>query len=214
MNQSATTFDEGLTLDELQRNPFDSGLQGTYGSPEEDKKLLVRFYMHPVQQTAKSIKAGRKIFKDTEYIEILIPGDKHSTIRRQVSNMDRNRFAEAYKRFQMGMSNQTEGTPLSALLWMTEAKIKEYEYFNILTVEQLAQASDGSQAASIMGFPEDKRKANSFMDSANSEAPLSEMRAKLDEREAQLEMLQKQVQEMNARMEKQSRPGPGRPPKE
>mgnify|MGYP000459161548 CR=1 FL=1 len=202
MNQ-ATTMDEGLTLDELQRNPFDASAEQIQSNPEDDRKLLVRFYMHPVQQTAKSIKAGRKIFKDTEYIEILIPGDKHSIIRRQASNLDRNRFAEAYKRFKMGLANQTEGTPLSNLIWMTEAKIKEYEYFNIVTVEQLAEAADGSGAGAIMGFVDDKRKAEAFLDSTKNEAPLVAMRAKLDERDAELETLKRQMQELSSKLEKQ-----------
>ena len=215
MNDATTTIpNEGLSLDELQRDPFVSQSVGAYGNPEDDKKLIVRFYMFPVEQTAQSIKAGRKIFKDTEYIEILTPGDKYSIIKRQVFDMDRKRFAEAYARFKAGQQETVSGTPLSTLVWMSEARIKEYEFFNILTVEQLAEASDGAQVSSMMGFQEDKRKAQSFISSANDSAPLTEMRAKLDERDAQLEMLQKQVQEMNARMEKQSRPGPGRPPKE
>lgn len=200
---ATTTMDEGLTLDELQRNPFDASADQVQTNPEDDRKLLVRFYMHPVQQTAKSIKAGRKIFKDTEYIEILIPGDKHSIIRRQASDLDRKRFAESYKRFRMGLANQTEGTPLSNLIWMTEAKIKEYEYFNIVTVEQLAEAADGSGAGAIMGFVDDKRKAEAFLESSKNEAPLVAMRAKLDERDAELETLKRQMQELSSKLDKQ-----------
>jgi len=213
-----TTMDEGLSLDELQRNPFDSNASGVQHNPEDDKKLLVRFYMHPVQQTAKSIKAGRKIFKDTEYIEILIPGDKHSIIRRQVFDIDRQRFSDIYKRFKMGLENQNEGTPLMNLVWMTESKMKEYEFFNITTVEQLAQASDGSQAASVMGFPDDKRKAQSFLEAAQNEAPLVEMRAMLDERNSEIDMLKKQMEAMNRQISgaednASEKRGPGRPPK-
>ena len=200
---ATTTIDEGLTLDELQRNPFDASADQVQTNPEDDRKLLVRFYMHPVQQTAKSIKAGRKIFKDTEYIEILIPGDKHSIIRRQAFDLDRKRFAESYKRFRMGLANQTEGTPLSNLIWMTEAKIKEYEYFNIVTVEQLAEAADGSGAGAIMGFVDDKRKAEAFLESSKNEAPLVSMRAKLDERDAELETLKRQMQELSSKLDKQ-----------
>jgi len=205
-----TTSAEGLSLDELQRNPFDAQSSQVQNNPEDDRKLLVRFYTHPVQQTAKSIKEGRKIFKDTEYIEILIPGDKHSIIRRQVFDMDRQRFSDIYKRFKMGLENQMEGTPLANLLWMTESKIKEYEFFNIVTVEQLAQAADGSQASAVMGFVDDKRKADAFLESAKNQAPLVEMRSMLDERNAEIDMLKKQMQEMTDRVNK---PGPGRPPK-
>jgi len=218
MNDTTTIPSEGLTLDELQRNPFADEQSAQYGSPEEDKKLMVRFYLHPVEQAAASIKAGRKIYKDTEYVEILIPGDKHSIIKRPAFAMDKRRFADAYARFKAGQHQQVEGTPLSVMVWMSEARIKEYEFFNILTVEQLAQASDGSQVASMMGFVDDKRKAQSFLSTSSDDAPMVEMRAKLDERDAELELLKEQMAQMAARMNapaesETEKRGPGRPPK-
>ena len=218
MNDTTTIPSEGLTLDELQRNPFADEQSAQYGSPEEDKKLMVRFYLHPVEQAAASIKAGRKIYKDTEYVEILIPGDKHSIIKRPAFAMDKRRFADAYARFQAGQHQQIQGTPLSTLVWMTESRAKEYEFFNILTVEQLAQASDGSQVASMMGFVDDKRKAQSFLSTSSDDAPMVEMRAKLDERDAELELLKEQMAQMAARMNapaesETEKRGPGRPPK-
>ena len=163
--------------------------------------------MHPVEQTAASIKAGRKIFKDTEYVEILVPGDKYSIIKRQVFDMDRRRFADTYARFKSGQQETISGTPLSSLVWMSESRVKEYEFFNILTVEQLAQASDGSQVAQVMGFQEDKRKAQNFLSTSESDAPIAEMRAKLDERDAQLQLLQTQLAELSAKVDKQPSTG-------
>jgi len=219
MNDTATTMpSDGLTLDELQRNPFADEQAAQYGSPEEDKKLMVRFFLHPVEQAAASIKAGRKIYKDTEYVEILIPGDKHSIIKRPAFAMDKRRFADAYARFKAGQHQQVEGTPLSVMVWMSEARIKEYEFFNILTVEQLAQASDGSQVAQVMGFVEDKRRAQSYLDTANGQAPVSELQDQLNRRDAELELLKEQMAQMTARMNapaavEPEKRGPGRPPK-
>jgi len=203
MIEDTTTIpSEGLTLDELQRNPFAEDQNAGEHDPEEDKKLMVRFYMHPVEQTAKSIKAGRKIFKDTEYIEILVPGDKHSIIKRPAFGMDKRRFADAYKRFQAGQQQQVVGTPLSSLVWMSESKIKEYEFLNLVTVEQLASASDGSQAAGVMGFVEDKRKAQLFLDTANGKAPIADLQSQLAQRDLELEGLKQQMQELMSRTAK------------
>ena len=218
MNDTTTIPSEGLTLDELQRNPFASEQAIQYGDPESDKKLIVRFYMHPVEQAAQSIKAGRKIFKDTEYIEILTPGDKHSIIKRPVFDMDRRRFSEHYARFKAGQEQVVTGTPLSTLVWMSEARVKEYEYLHVFTVEQLAQASDGSQVAAVMGFQEDKRKAQDFLSTTAGDAPVNDLRAKLDERDAELQALKAQMETMakqlNVEPEVQAeKRGPGRPPK-
>lgn len=204
MNQTATvaTADYGLSLDQLQSDPFAEHVQ-TYGSPEDDKKLHVRFYTVPVEQTAESITAGRRVFKDTEFIEMMIPGDKQTIIQRQVFDMDRNRFAQKYAMFKQGLADQTVGTPLSELVWLSASKVKEYEFFNIKTVEQLAGTPDGSKCAqSMMGFNSDKQKANAFLSAAKGLEPINELKAKMDEKDAVILAMQQQMADMNAKLEK------------
>jgi hypothetical protein len=195
----------GLSLDQLQSNPF-AEREDDYGAPDDDKKLHVRFFLHPVEQTAESIKAGRRVFADSEYIEIMIPGDKQTVVRRQVFDMDRRRFPQHYARFKQGLADQTIGTPLSELSFLTAAKVKEYEFFNIKTVEQLVATADGSKAGqSMMGFHQDKQKADAFLSAASGAAPLNELRAKLDERDSVIEGMQRQLAEMNAKLERSSK---------
>lgn len=204
MDQTATfdTAPHGLTLDQLQSDPFAEHIQ-SYGSPEDDKKLHVRFFTEPVEQTAQSIIAGRRVFAQTEYIEIMIPGDKQTVIKRQVFDMDRNRFAPQYARFKQGLTDQTVGTPLSELVWLSAAKVKEYEFFNVKTVEQLAGTPDGSQCAqSMMGFVQDKQKANAFLNAAKGLEPINELKAKMQEKDSVIEAMQHQLVEMNAKLEK------------
>ena len=203
MNQAAThDTSHGLSLDALQSDPFAERTQ-SYGSPEDDKKLHVRFFTVPVEQTAESIKAGRRVFADTEFVEIMIPGDKQTVVRRQVFDMDRNRFAQQYARFKQGLADQTIGTPLSELVGLSAAKVKEYEFFNIKTVDQLASTADGSQAGQgMMGFHADKQKAAAFLEIAKGAAPINELRAKIDERDGVIEAMQAQLADMNAKLEK------------
>lgn len=203
-----TTVDNGeLTFDQLVNNPFDENRNGVQRfNTEEDSRLHVRFYLEPVEQTARSIKEGRRVFEDTEFIEIMIPGDKLNIIKRQVYEMDKGRFAQHYARFKQGLADQTIGTPLTELIFITAAKVKEYEYFGIKTIEQLAGAADGSDAGQrMMGFNSDKQKANAFLAAAKGNAPINELRAKLDERDNVIEAMQRQMQEMNAKLEANSR---------
>lgn len=201
-----TTISEGLTLDQLQSSPFEERDQA-YGSPDDDRKLHVRFFNKPVEQTAKSIVEGRRVFADTEYIEIMIPGDKHNLVRRQVFKRDRDRFPQQYAKFRQGMADQTIGTPLSELSFLSAAKVKEYEFFNIRTAEQLVATADSSKAGQgMMGFPQDKQKAEAFINSAAGLAPVNELRAKVEERDAVIETMQRQLAEMNTKLEKQAKP--------
>jgi DNA repair exonuclease SbcCD ATPase subunit len=203
---TTTDMGAGLSLDQLQRNPFEDREQA-YGSQDDDKKLHVRFFMNPVEQTAKSITEGRRVFADTEYIEIMIPGDKHTVVRRQVFDRDRKRFPQQYARFKQGLADQTIGTPLSELSYISAAKVKEYEFFNIRTVEQLVATADSSKAGqAMMGFAQDKQKAQAFLEAAKGAAPVNELRAKIDERDAVIDAMQRQLSEMNAKLEKQAKP--------
>ena len=197
MNDTTTIPSEGLTLDELQRNPFAAEQASSLGDPEKDKHLIVRFYMHPVEQTAQSIRAGRKIFKDTEYVEILVPGDKYSIVRRPAFDMDRARFSEIYKRFKAGQQQEVQGTPLTEAPFMSTAKAKEYEFFNISTLEQLAEAADGAQAGAVMGFVEDKQKAQAYLAAAQGNALNAEVQTQLEARDRVIEKLQAQVEELS-----------------
>ena len=200
---AATEFKpDGLTLDQLNSDPF-AERQQNYGNPEDDKALHVRFYIETVEQTAQSIGAGRRVFADTEFIEIMIPGDKQTVIKRQVFDMDKNRFHQHYSRFKQGLADQTVGTPLSELIFLTASKVKEYEFFNIKTVEQLVAASDGGDAGQkMMGFQSDKQKAQAFLDVAKGTAPLNELKAKIDERDQVIEVMKRQLTDMDLRLEK------------
>ena len=207
MNTTATYSKEipvdGLTYDQLNADPFGDRASQAF-TTEDDRKLHVRFYMEPVEQTARSIVEGRRIFEETEFVEIMIPGDKQTVIKRQVFPMDRQRFPQHYARFKQGLADQTVGTPLSELTFISASKVKEYEFFGIKTIEQLAGCSDGTQAAqSMMGFVSDKQKANQFLEVAKGAAPVNELKVRLDAQEQENATLKAQMADLLKRFESQ-----------
>ena len=44
----------------------------------EDRKLLVKFFIKPREDRHASLKEGRPVFKDVEYIDIKIPGSRNT----------------------------------------------------------------------------------------------------------------------------------------
>lgn len=201
MNTTAT-LDTPLSLGEMLNNPF-TETQSRRFNHEEDKGLHVRFFIEAVEQTAQSIRAGRRVWADTEHMEIMVPGDKTNIIKRLVFDMDRERFPAQYARFKQGLADQTVGTKLSELSSLTMSKVKEYEFFNIRTVEQLASAADGSSVATgMMGFNSDKAKAVAFLEAALGAAPLAELKAQQAESAATIEGLRTQLADMDNRLGK------------
>lgn len=165
----------------------------------DDAKLFVQFYRKPMIQPAASQQAGRAVYKEVDFIKIVTPGDKLNIIDRPVTEMDAARFADRYAKWKAGAGNVIEGTPLASLPKMTPAKVEEYKFFNIHTVEQLAAAAD-NVGQKFFGFQEDKRSANAFLELAKGNAPLEKMQAELKERDTKIDELQAQIEAITKMM--------------
>lgn len=164
-----------------------------------DERLFVQFYRKPVLHPGLSREAGRAIYKETDYIKIMVPGDKLSVIDRPIDEIDRRRFAAKYEKWLAGAGNVVEGTPLSSLPKMTPSKVEEYKFFNVHTVEQLAEAPD-NVGQKFFGFQEDKRAAKAFLEIAKGNAPIEKMNEELKSRDAKIEELQAQIEAITKMM--------------
>jgi predicted RecB family nuclease len=111
--------------------------------------------------------------------------------------MDVQRFADRYKKWQAGQAEAVIGTPLTALPGMSPAKVEEYKYFKIVTVEQLAEANDGL-GQKFMSFQADKARAKAFMEVAANNAPIEKMNEELGKRDAEIENLKTMVEALQA----------------
>ena len=162
-----------------------------------DNKLYVEFSRKPRLHPAKSREAGRAIYEEADYVRIHVPGDKSSVVERPVTEMDVQRFADRYKKWQAGQAEAVIGTPLTALPGMSPAKVEEYKYFKIVTVEQLAEANDGL-GQKFMSFQADKARAKAFMEVAANNAPIEKMNEELGKRDAEIENLKTMVEALQA----------------
>lgn len=176
---------------------FDRELQdrssGDANRFKDDDKLHVRFFMAPVIDVEASNKANRAVYRDAEMIEIMMPGEKNNIIRDEVWDQHRMRFPAKYAAFKAGKS-QHIGSPLKVLPFLTEARIKELEYFEIHTVEQLAGMAD-TVKQKFMGGDLLSQKAREWLASFNSgETIRKEMDAKLTEAHAENQALLARIQ--------------------
>lgn len=168
----------------------DSGLTamamaGQQGRFQGDEYLLVRFFIHPKRDPQRSAAEGREIFVDTPYISIMQPGNKDSIVIRPATKMDKDRFAEHWRKFQARTGDEEdviEGTLLSEWPGCTRAQVEELRYLNVRTVEQLAGMSD-SNSQNIMGIQLLKTKAKKYLEAADKSATaeaLADLQAKYD----------------------------------
>lgn len=157
-----------------------------------DAALHIEFSRKPVMNVSLSKEQGRAVYEEEDFIRIHVPGDKLTIIERPVDEIDRRRFADRYAKWQAGQGDAVVGTPINALPGMTQAKVEEYRYFKVMTVEQLAEAPD-ALSAKFMSFHQDKQRAKAFLEVAKGNAPLEKMQEELQSRDAAIEEMKAQI---------------------
>ena len=172
------------------------------GRHEADKNLLVKFFVKPRQDKGASKEEGRPIFKDTEYIDIKIPGNRSGGACRPATGGDRQRFPEHYAAFKQRTENDETivGTPLTEWPLISRSMAEELAFFHVQTVEQLANMAD-VQVGKFMGLFQIKEKANLWIDSAAKEKPMWEMDQKIKQMRAENDELRDEMRSLIQRLE-------------
>lgn len=150
---------------------YEDNVEDFQSREKADNRTYVRFYMDAVQDQEASTKEGRPIYKDMEFVEIIVPGDSKDVVVHRVSDLDRRRFARQYELFKQGQADQLIGTPLKEVTWIPRSQVEELRFFKILTVEQLAQVNDNA-CTRIPGLYDLRRRAIAFVDAAAAAAPM------------------------------------------
>jgi len=171
-------------LQESDYGMTDMAMQGQQGRFSADDTLLVKFYMHPGLNQAKTKTEGRPIYEERPYVSIMQPGNKDSIIQRPATERDKQRFSRHWEKFQSREKDEgIEGTLLEEWPGLTRSQVEELKYLNIRTVEQLANVSD-SNAQGVMGVNMLRQKAAAYLetskDNATAEA-LEAANARIDE---------------------------------
>lgn len=182
----------------LQEADFSTTQRAMEGRSADDR-LMIKFELFPHPNETKSLEAGHPVYDDREYITIIVPGDKTSIVHRPVWAQDRNRFSRQYAQFKQGQEQTVIGLPLKLWGGMTLGQAKEFEYFNVKTVEQLAEMSDGN-GISIHGFQGLKQRAKDYILQTKEQQPMLEMRAAIEERDAKLAALTQQFGELSGQI--------------
>lgn len=164
---------------------------------QQKPKRYVRFSMVARKNEKKSTEAGRPIFDDLEYVEIMTPGDKQNIIHRPIRAADIEEFGEQYRRWKAGAEEQQSGTLLSEWPGVTRSQVEELAYFKIRTVEQLADLSDGN-AAKLGAIQALREKARDYVAKAKAEAPLDKVRAENADLKNEVETMKRQLAELSA----------------
>ena len=164
-----------------------------------DSSLWVQFGLEPMPDDTASAKEGRPIFKEVEHIKIMQPGNKESIILRPVTEIDKNRFRKQYENWKAGHKELVEGTPLEQWPAVTRAQVEELKFFNVRTVEQLADMSD-AHAQKFMGVNTLRRLAREYIKKGKAGAMSTQMIEALKAKDNQIAALQEALNSLQGQV--------------
>lgn len=175
-----------------------------FGRPRAgDEKLAIRFFKKASQDMEQTREQNRPIFAETEYIQIMVPGDKTTIVVRPISYDDHQRFAKQYESWKSSHKESLDvliGTPLETWNQLSLAQVEEFRYFGIRTVEHLAALRDDVMMK-MPGAIDMKKRAQTFLDAAAAGAPLAHMQAELDKRDNEMVTLRNMLKEQGDKIE-------------
>jgi hypothetical protein len=165
-----------------------------------DDRLGIMFYNDVTEDTAASLREGRKIFKNVEMVKIMIPGERSPTIRMvQKTGIrhsdDTMRWPKQWQIFKsQGEQVAHPGTPLNLWPRMPATLAEELKYINIFTVEQLAELADNYATKIPKGY-EWKKQAADFVRVMKDSAVVAQLQEQLDTSKNEVEALKQAVKE-------------------
>lgn len=181
----------------------------TFGS---DDRLIVRFFTKPERNAFKSSQAGEPVFDQVMMISIRQPGERDD-LHRPVQEDDQYRFPRQWDAFQAGQEQAPTGTALEVLFDAQPEIVTMLRSIRVMTVEQLASATEAAIGRMGMGARGWVNRAKSYLVDMKDAAGLRRLEAENGDLRAKLEVMQQQLQELGDRVAVQTKRGPGRPPK-
>jgi hypothetical protein len=169
--------------------------------------LFVEFYEDALEIPFKSEQEGRPVYEQRVFVRIMVPGDATSIIETPATEQHKQEYRRQFERFEKGMKDVIDGTPLSMWPVVNKSQVKECEFFEIRSVEQLAELSDSTCKRMGMGYMELRSKAKAWLLAAKDSALVTRQAAENDRLQGEIEALKEQIAQM-------AQPKRGRPAKE
>jgi len=174
-----------------------------------DSRLAVQFYKKSVKQDIASDEAGRPIFKEFDFVKIMIPGDNLTEIDTYAQESHKQRFPRQWAHYQNQVAGHQDiiGTPLEQWPQVTRSQAEELRGLKFHTVESIADCSDQQlqRIGMVAGMsPHNFReKAKAFLNLASESAEVSAREAELQALKAENDKIKAETDAKLAAMQEQ-----------
>lgn len=161
------------------------------GARNPDDVLHVTFFVRAVQDNFRSEKEGHPIFRDENWVRIMIPGRNDTVIEEPVEPRHQQRFPRQWMHFKNMTADveQVIGTPVTEWPALTRAQAEELKAKKFYTVEQVAACSDGQIQALGMNANHLRLKARAFLEAASGTAAAQAAAAEIARKDEEISAL-------------------------
>lgn len=173
---------------------------------EDDSALIVRFFVGKKLLGKKSIEAGREIYEDREFVEILIKGQDKQAVVEEVKPHHKQKYPVAYMAFKQSRELPIVGTPIEQLPGVGPSLAHTLKGLNIRSIEDMAGVGDNEIVLQAigMGARDLVKRSKAWLDKTSATTvSLQEENAQLKDRLAKTNEL---LEKMNERLEALEKP--------
>jgi hypothetical protein len=146
-------------------NSFGAGVERSYP----------RFFIEAVEDELASSQSGRRIFRDEERVEIIMPGNPYTRPVQRVTAAHRQQWPKEYEAFKAGQELAPEGTPLEEWPRLKRGQVLELKALGFKTIEQVAHMGDQAIQQVGMGGRQLCELARAFLDDAARSAEVERL---------------------------------------
>lgn len=134
------------------------------GQQEDDKALIVTFFLDKKLMGLKSMEAGRPIYEDREFVKIQIKGQDKQLVVEEVKPHHKAKYPIAYQQFLERKPAPVVGTPIEQLPGVGPSTVYNLKGLGIRTIEDLAGITDDTVVQSLgMGARQMIGRAQAFL---------------------------------------------------
>jgi hypothetical protein len=164
-----------------------------------DRRTFPTFFTEAVELPDESAAQGRPIYREIEYVKILIAGDSKTEVVRKVNDQMRREYRAEYEYWKRTQQQAVTGTPLEQWPGASVSFIKTCKHVNVFSVEALAELGDSHLSNLGMDARNMQARAKAWLASAKDNAEAERLASQNNALQGQIALLQEQIKDMGAR---------------
>ena len=182
---------------------LDSDIQNPDGS------LYVSFYKRAVEIADETAAQGRPIYRECDFVKIMVPGNSLSEIDTIARDDHKQRFPVQWARYvnSQGEATQAQGTPITEWPLVSVSQAEELRGLKFYTVESVANASDlmVQKIGMVAGMSpyQFREKAQKFLNLADETAKVNEKDEQIAQLKAENDKIRAETDAKLAQMQEQ-----------